>query len=182
MKKRVALLSFLLLPFMVVAQVKLSSLRVNGLEQPMGVDADAPLTFSWIATSTDKGASQSAYEIRVLRNGMPVWGSGVVQSENSTVVPYGGKLHPDSRYSWSVRIWDNRGRVSNTATSTWQTGLRREDWQAEMIGEVDKIRPVNFRCVATLTKKIKRALKYSGAFRADISKGIASSTSAGTQI
>ena len=160
MKKRVALLSFLLLPFMVVAQVKLSSLRVNGLEQPMGVDADAPLTFSWIATSTDKGASQSAYEIRVLRNGMPVWGSGVVQSENSTVVPYGGKLHPDSRYSWSVRIWDNRGRVSNTATSTWQTGLRREDWQAEMIGEVDKIRPVNFRCVATLTKKIKRATAY----------------------
>ena len=63
----------------------------------MGVDVDAPLTFSWIATSTDKGASQSAYEIRVLRNGMPVWGSGVVQSENSTVVPYGGKLHPDSR-------------------------------------------------------------------------------------
>ncbi len=126
----------------------------------MGVDADAPLTFSWIATSTDKGASQSAYEIRVLRNGMPVWGSGVVQSENSTVVPYGGKLHPDSRYSWSVRIWDNRGRVSNTATSTWQTGLRREDWQAEMIGEVDKIRPVNFRCVATLTKKIKRATAY----------------------
>ena len=160
MKKRVALLSFLLLPFMVVAQVKLSSLRVNGLEQPMGVDADAPLTFSWIATSTDKGASQSAYEIRVLRNGMPVWGSGVVQSENSTVVPYGGKLHPDSRYSWSVRIWDNRGKVSNTATSTWQTGLRREDWQAEMIGEVDKIRPVNFRCVATLTKKIKRATAY----------------------
>ena len=126
----------------------------------MGVDVDAPLTFSWIATSTDKGASQSAYEIRVLRNGMPVWGSGVVQSENSTVVPYGGKLHPDSRYSWSVRIWDNRGRVSNTATSTWQTGLRREDWQAEMIGEVDKIRPVNFRCVATLTKKIKRATAY----------------------
>ena len=126
----------------------------------MGVDADAPLTFSWIATSTDKGASQSAYEIRVLRNGMPVWGSGVVQSENSTVVPYGGKLHPDSRYSWSVRIWDNRGKVSNTATSTWQTGLRREDWQAEMIGEVDKIRPVNFRCVATLTKKIKRATAY----------------------
>jgi len=126
----------------------------------MGVDVDAPLTFSWIATSTDKGASQSAYEIRVLRNGMPVWGSGVVQSENSTVVPYGGKLHPDSRYSWSLRIWDNRGRVSNTATSTWQTGLRREDWQAEMIGEVDKIRPVNFRCVATLTKKIKRATAY----------------------
>ena len=126
----------------------------------MGVDPDAPLTLSWIATSPDKGASQSAYEVRVLRNGMPVWGSGVVQSDNSTTVQYGGKLHPDSRYSWSVRIWDNRGRVSNTATSTWQTGLRTEDWQAEMIGEVGEIRPVNFRCVATLDKKIKRATAY----------------------
>lgn len=126
----------------------------------MGVDPDAPLTLSWIATSPDKGASQSAYEVRVLRNGMPVWGSGVVQSDNTTTVQYGGKLHPDSRYSWSVRIWDNRGRVSNTATSTWQTGLRTEDWQAEMIGEVGEIRPVNFRCVATLDKKIKRATAY----------------------
>lgn len=158
--KRVLLLLLLLLPIAASAQVVLSDLRVNHLVTPVGVDPKAPVSFSWIATATDKGASQSAYEIRVFRNGMPVWFSGVVQSENSTVVPYGGKLHPDSRYTWSLRIWDNRGRVSNTATSTWQTGLRTEDWQAEMIGEVDKIRPVNFRCVVTLAKKIKRATAY----------------------
>lgn len=158
--KRVLSLLMALLPLAAVAQVEVSDLRVNHLSTPMGVNPEAPVSFSWIATATDKGASQSAYEVRVFRNGMPVWGSGVVQSENSTVVPYGGKLHPDSRYSWSVRIWDNRGGVSNTATSTWQTGLRTEDWQAEMIGEVDKIRPVNFRCVVTLAKKIKRATAY----------------------
>ena len=158
--KRVLSLLMALLPLAAVAQVEVSDLRVNHLSTPMGVNPEASVSFSWIATATDKGASQSAYEVRVFRNGMPVWGSGVVQSENSTVVPYGGKLHPDSRYSWSVRIWDNRGRVSNTATSTWQTGLRTEDWQAEMIGEVDKIRPVNFRCVVTLAKKIKRATAY----------------------
>ena len=158
--KRLFAVMLALLPIVAVAQVELSSLRVNRLDTPMGVSPEGPISFSWIATSQDKGASQSAYEVSVYRGMQRVWYSGVVKSDNSISVPYEGKLLPDTRYSWVVRVWDNKGRVSNPATSTWHTGLRAEDWQAELIGEADKIRPVNFRCQTTLSKKVKRATAY----------------------
>ncbi len=158
--KRVSLLLLLLLPMVASAQVVLSDLRVNHLVTPVGVDPKAPVVFSWIATSDEKDASQSAYEIRVLRNGMPIWFSGVVRSEESVAVPYEGKLYPDSRYTWSLRIWDNKGRTSNTLKSSWYTGLRAEDWQAELVGTKDAKNPINLRTVATLTKRIKRATAY----------------------
>ena len=151
---------FVLLPVVAMAQIELSSLRVNHLAEPMGVDPKAPVTFSWIANSTEKGASQSAYEISVYRGRLRVWYSGVVQSDNSLAVPFGGKLYPDTHYSWSVRVWDNKGRVSNLATSSWHTGLRAEDWLADMIGEEGALRPINLRRVVVLNKKIKRATAY----------------------
>ncbi len=158
--KRIFAIALSLLPLMAMAQVELSSLRVNRLDSPMGVSPKEPVVFSWIATSQEKGASQSAYEIRVFRNGVPVWFSGVVQSSESVAVPYEGKLYPDSRYTWSLRIWDNRGNISKTVKSAWHTGLRAEDWQAELIGRRDITTPINLRTEATLTRKIKRATAY----------------------
>ena len=152
--KRLLTLILALLPFVVMAQVEVSSLRVNGLDKPMGVSPDAPLSFSWISTSAEKSASQSAYEISVYKGVARVWYSGVVQSENSISVPYGGKLLPDAHYSWVVRVWDNKGRVSKAMKSTWQTGLGVEDWQGEMIGEVDKLRPLNLDVRLRSTKRL----------------------------
>ena len=143
-----------------MAQVELSSLRVNRLDAPMSVSIEEPVSFSWIATSAEKGAWQSAYEISVYRNGIRVWYSGVVKSENSTAIPYEGSIYPDSHYSWVVRVWDNKGRVSKSESSTWHTGLSSEGWQAQMIGKVDEVRPTNFRYTATLGKKVKRATAY----------------------
>ena len=158
--KRIMCAILALVPIIAMAQVELSSLRVNRLDAPMGVSPEEPVVFSWIATSQEKGASQSAYEIRVFRNGVPVWFSGVVQSSESVAVPYEGKLYPDSRYTWSLRIWDNRGKISKTVKSSWHTGLRAEDWQAELIGRRDITTPINLRTEATLTRKIKRATAY----------------------
>ena len=158
--KRTTLLLLALLPLVASAQVQLSDLRVNHLATPIGVSPEAPVVFSWIATSEEKGASQSAYEIRVSRNGMPVWFSGVVQSSESVAVPYEGKLYPDSRYTWSLRVWDNKGRISKSVKSSWQTGLKAEDWQAEFVGIKDVKTPINLRKVATIERKIKRATAY----------------------
>ena len=158
--KRILSVILVLLPIFAMAQIEPSSLRVNRLDTPTGVSPEEPVVFSWIAKSTDKNASQSAYEIRVFRNGVPVWFSGVVQSSESVAVPYEGKLHPDSRYTWSLRIWDNKGRASKTVKSSWQTGLKAENWQAELIGRRDITTPINLRTEATLTRKIKRATAY----------------------
>ena len=160
MKRYIIALSAIILPMMALAQVELSHLRVSRMENPMGINPNEPITFSWIATSSDKNASQSAYEVVVRRNNMPVWSSGVVQSSESISVPYEGKLHPDSRYTVTARIWDNHGRVSNTIKASWQTGLRSADWQAEMIGESGQSRPIHLRTTATVERKVKRATAY----------------------
>ena len=149
-----------MIPMVAMAQISLSSLRTNRMENPMGLDPDAPVHLSWIATSTEKGASQRAYEVTVRRNGMQIWSSGIVESSESVNVPYDGKLYPDSRYTWSVHIWDNKGREAESATASWQTGLRASDWQAEMVGEVGQTRPIHLRTTATLERKVKRATAY----------------------
>ena len=160
MMKRFYTVVLALLPMMAMAQIEVTSLRVNQLDAPMGIALDAPVTFSWMATSSDKGASQSAYEVSVHRGFIREWYSGVVKSDNSTAVRYEGRLYPDSRYTVTVRIWDNKGRVSNAFTSSFQTGLRFEDWKADMIGEYGEVRPLNFRRAVSLNKKIKRATAY----------------------
>ena len=160
MMKRFCTVVLALLPMMAMAQIEVTSLRVNQLDAPMGIAPDAPVTFSWMATSSDKGASQSAYEVSVHRGFIREWYSGVVKSDNSTAVRYEGRLYPDSRYTVTVRIWDNKGRVSNAFTSSFQTGLRFEDWKADMIGEYGEVRPLNFRRAVSLNKKIKRATAY----------------------
>lgn len=158
--KRLLTLALTLLPLVALAQVEISGLTINGLKEPMGLDPKAPVSFGWIATSTERNASQSAYEVSVYRGFIREWYSGVVKSDNSTTIRYEGKLYPDSHYTVTVRIWDNKGRESKTLTSTFQTGLRAEDWQANMIGEHGKVRPVHFRRAVSLEKKIKRATAY----------------------
>lgn len=151
---------FAFLPLAAMAQIQLSSLRVNRMDTPMGVDPDERVTFSWIVNSSDKGASQSAYEVRVFRNKMPVWFSGVINSSESISVPCDLELYPDSYYTFSVRVWDNKGRTSEKAKSWWTTGLRKSDWKADWIGENGKCRPINLRGKATLANKVKRATAY----------------------
>ena len=74
--KRLLTLVLALLPLAALANVEITSLRVNGLTDPTGVDPTAPVSFSWSATSTDKGASQLAYEVSVYRGIIRIWSSG----------------------------------------------------------------------------------------------------------
>ena len=158
--KRLLTLAFALLPLAALASVEITSLRVNGLTEPTGVDPTAPVTFSWSATSAEKGASQLAYEVSVYRGAIRIWSSGYVKSDNSIAIPYTGRLLPDCRYSVDVRIWDNKNCVSKSVSANWSTGLRTEDWKAEMIGTKQGTCPINIRHKVTLDKKIKRATAY----------------------
>jgi alpha-L-rhamnosidase len=158
--KRLLTLVLAILPLAAMASVEITSVQINGLTEPTGVDPNGPLSFSWTATSDEKGASQEAYEISVYRGMARVWHSGYVKSDNSVAIPFSGTLRPDSRYSVIVRIWDNKNIASKAVTTSWSTGLRAEDWKAEMVGMKVGTQPLNFRHTATLDKKIKRATAY----------------------
>ncbi|MGW4800440.1 glycoside hydrolase family 78 protein, partial [Nonomuraea sp. NPDC004297] len=67
-------------------QLAVTDMRVQGLAEPLGLDAGAP-DFSWRITGDGRGRAQSAYRLIVGREcdpaadgAEPVWDSGVVNS------------------------------------------------------------------------------------------------------
>ena len=121
--KRLFLLLALVLAMPAMAQVSLTDLKVNHLSAPEGLTDRTP-SFSWILKGDARGLMQTAYEVAVYKGSKCVWSSGKVKSENSLTVPYeGSELQSGIRYTWKVRVWDNKGKVSKWASSSWLTGL-----------------------------------------------------------
>ena len=154
------LLTLLLMSMSGWAGIRISEMRVNGLNEPRGIDPDGKAVFSWILTSDKKGTMQEAYQIVVSDGNGKVWDSGKVNSDHSIVIPYEGVLTPDTEYTWTLRVWDNHGSVSKKMVSRWQTGIRTNDWKAHWITASDEILPAYFRKAAAVDKKVRKATAY----------------------
>lgn len=97
----IALLSFLTLSVVSCSKsdgLSTSGLRCENLNDPFGINTLQP-RFSWKNSSDRQGASQSAYQILVgsdadkLKEGeADFWDSGKVESSQSIVIEYQGKL------------------------------------------------------------------------------------------
>src|SRR5262249_55599460 len=120
------------------AQVSVSHLLTENLTDPISVTTQQP-RLSWQLSAPDRNESQTAYEIvvsDVFRGAGSVWNSGKVSSSQSLFVVYGGAaLQPGKKYSWRVRVWDNKGRMSAWSNPAfWQMGLLGPaDWKAQWI-------------------------------------------------
>ncbi|HVU58405.1 MAG TPA: family 78 glycoside hydrolase catalytic domain [Puia sp.] len=150
-----------------IGQLKVGHLLTEGLVNPVGLDIHSP-RFSWQMTAPDRGLRQTAYELQVTGNGKEtLWSSGKVSSDGSLWVAYAGKpLESGKRYSWRVRIWDNKGRASDwSAPAWWQTALfSSAEWTAKWIApgyEEPLSRPSPlFRKEFTTGKAIQAATVY----------------------
>ncbi|MCG5219379.1 alpha-L-rhamnosidase [Streptosporangium sp. KLBMP 9127] len=86
---------------------------------PLGLDESAP-RLSWKLADPRAGQAQTAYRLRV----GTVYDSGVVASSNTLdVTPDGLELDPETRYDWTVTVWDADGREGASASSWFETGL-----------------------------------------------------------
>ena len=114
-------------------------LRCEYFENPLGIDERQPRLGWWLDADHRRGARQTAYQVLVSSapGGVPdLWDSGKVASDASTHVAYGGKpLRSRQRVWWRVRVWDERGRASeSTERVWWEMGLlERNDWRAQWI-------------------------------------------------
>lgn len=153
----------LFLPALASAQVSVGSLKVNRLSEPQGISPDKAPTLSWVLSSKEHGTVQTAYEVEVSSGGRQVWASGRVESDNSAFVTYEGPLSPDTRYNWTVRVWDNHGKVSRKCAGSWTTGLRPEDWQAKWVGKVGELTPFKLRGALKASRPVRRATAYISA-------------------
>lgn len=149
------------------------NLRCEYRDNPIGLDVTAP-RFTWMAGDTSRGTAQTAYQLlvatsadKLTEGAADVWNTGVVASDRSVLIPFEGKkLRSSTRYYWTVRTWDQKGKASAfSAPAYWETGkLNRSDWTAEWIGKPDTgapLRSVAFRKPFEITKEIKQARLYA---------------------
>lgn len=123
-------------------------LAVNGRSSPNNLRNDVPPRFSWRVDDWDWGSDQTAYRVRVARScdrlddAEPYWDSGKVSSPKSTDVEYGGpNLAPDTRYCWTVEVWNDTGDRSGIADPVPFTTAPEQpmagDWIAHSPGPGD---------------------------------------------
>ena len=143
--------------------------RIN----PLGLDEKCP-HLSWQLHSDQRNARQSAYQIRVFRDGeqTPLWDSGRVQSDQNLMIPCGcGALLPRTCYSWQVQVWDQNNQTAGwSERAQWETGLMeasafRAGWITHPnIGDITTMQPCPlFRRAFRIDGEVVRARAYASA-------------------
>ena len=105
-------------------------MRVEYLEAPLGLDEPVP-RMSWAPISPTRGAVMASFRIVVASAGATVWDSGVVASNNSINVAYGGPAPAaDTDYTWTLTWSDSTGASAPAASAPFSTGLlAAADWK-----------------------------------------------------
>ena len=92
--------------------VRPTDLRCEYQPHPIAIDTASP-RFSWINDSEDRDVKQSAYQIIVRSNDLPLWDTGKVASSEHHLLPYDGPaLVSNTTYEWTVQVWDDDGNES----------------------------------------------------------------------
>ncbi len=146
-RKIVSIIVFLSLVAGLSATISVTSLKTEGLTNPLGLDVSSP-RLSWkLEATSEKEVMQKAYQILVassidnLENDKgDVWNSGKVSTDMSLWIPVAGvTLVTNHPYFWKVKVWTNKGESSWSSVASWSMGLLSEnDWKAQWIG-LDKI-------------------------------------------
>lgn len=154
------------------AKVEVSSLRVEGMENPLAIDTDTP-RFSWVILSDQKNVRQTAYQMIISTDKGEVWNSGKVNSDEQLWIPYkGGKLTTITQYSWKVKVWTTAGEAAWSEDACFGIGLLKESqWSGRWIG-LERLLPGEERGLHTrlaaryirkefeLDKPVRRAIAY----------------------
>lgn len=120
------------------------NLQCEQLINPLGIDVRQP-RLSWELNANQRAVRQTAYQILVgsteekLKTGEgDLWDSRKVASDQSILIPYGGKpLAAFSECFWKVRVWDQDQVASEwSVPAKWSMGLLSpSDWNAKWIGQ-----------------------------------------------
>lgn len=110
--------------------LKVENIMVDYAVDPMGIDNKTPAFFWSLSDPSVRGQKQTAYRIVVstteekAQNGQgDVWDSGMVLSNITSQVPFGGKLSPSTRYFWRVMVWDKDEKIACSEVARFETGL-----------------------------------------------------------
>ena len=121
----------------------LANLRCESRTDPLGLDVAQP-RLSWVNSSSERGARQTAYQILVAstpallaKNQGDRWDTGKIASDQQNQIEYNGQpLTSGAVCYWKVRTWDQDGKPGAwSQPGSWTMGLLQPtDWQAQWIG------------------------------------------------
>jgi alpha-L-rhamnosidase len=124
-------------------------LRCEYQVNPLGIDASPP-RLSWRLESRDlaaRGLRQTAYQVLAASTAEglaqaqgDLWDTGKIVSNQQLQVAYAGvPLRSGQRVWWSVRVWDQDGKMSCYSDAAWwEMGLLSpNDWQGRWIRPPD---------------------------------------------
>ena len=149
------------------------NLRCEHLENPLGIDEVKP-RLSWQIKDSRRGAKQTAYQIiaassfEALEIKPDLWNSGKVRTGECLDIVYSGKrLISRQEAFWRVRVWDNKGEVSNwSEIGHFEIGLlEHSDWKAKWIGSPVENSKTSIPCpylrkTFSLKQGVKKARVY----------------------
>ncbi|MBW6535311.1 MAG: glycoside hydrolase family 78 protein [Mariniphaga sp.] len=159
------------LNFQVSAQVKVTNLKCEHLQNPIGLDEPQP-RFTWQLDSEQPGFLQNAFQLvvgtdekEVASGKGNIWQSGTVNSSVIPAIYNGPELQPFTRYFWSVRVEDENGNWSDwSEVSFFETGMMdMANWKGKWITDTHdyNVKPAPyFRKEFSAGKKIALARVY----------------------
>lgn len=111
-------------PLLLSGKPQVAHLTTELRTNPEGIDCPTP-RLSWKVVSDRNGTVQTAWRIRVTKDGRVVWDSGKTPSDACVLVPYAGApLESESDYQWKVKVWTSDGASRWSSPARWSTGLR----------------------------------------------------------
>lgn len=114
---------------------KIVNLQTEYQTNPLGIDVTQP-RFSWQMDTRRQGAAQTAYCLTIAQDGEEIFSTGKVNSNEAIGITCSGlELQPRTHYTWSVKVWDEKGRTHTSPSACFETGLLDEGWDgAQWIG------------------------------------------------
>lgn len=111
--------------------MKLTHLRTNHVETPLGLYLEHPV-FSWVAEDTTDKRQVAAQIVVQDPLGNLVYDSGKQEGISSLGFEAPIDLLPRTRYHWAVTVWGDGGSCAS-ASSWFETAKQAEPWQAQWI-------------------------------------------------
>jgi alpha-L-rhamnosidase len=143
--------------------MKISKLRCDYMENPVGFDFDRP-SLSWLTEAEGTGKRQSAYRLQVCLSPKfpsPLFDSGKVETDQSVGVRLEAALSPRTRYFWRVKVWDEQGAESDwSEPALFETARYGADWVGEWIGMKGDGFP-QLRRAFKIDRPVRRARAYA---------------------
>lgn len=138
--------------------LEIYDLKCEYFSNPTCIDTKKP-RFFWKIKSDGKNIMQQAYEIEV----EGVWKSGKIEDSASIQVEYAGlPLEPETKYSYTLKVWDNRGEYAEKS-GYFETGLMdKSRFTAKFISADSDI--AVFRKKFAADGRVKSAKIYAAAY------------------